>query len=110
MDGRLLSRASAFFALVLLLAAGTPARGQPDHGDYAAADIAYGARLYAAHCAQCHGATGDSVGTVNLRSGKFKNASTDQQLMGLLATGIPEHIAAIERNETGRFLKIALSS
>jgi len=89
MDGRLLSRASAFSALVLLLAAGTPVRGQTPRDDYGAADIAYGARLYTTHCAQCHGATGDSVGTVNLRSGKFKNASTDQQLMGLLATGIP---------------------
>ena len=89
MDSRLISKTSAFFALVLLLAAGTPARGQTTRGDYGAADIAYGARLYTTHCAQCHGATGDSVGTVNLRSGKLKNASTDQQLMGLLATGIP---------------------
>lgn len=89
MYGRLISRGSAFFALVLLLAAGTPVRGQTNRGDYGAADIAYGARLYTTHCAQCHGATGDSVGTVNLRSGKLKNASTDQQLMALLRAGIP---------------------
>jgi len=89
MDDRLISKASAFFALVLLLAAGTPVRGQTNRGDYGPADIAYGARLYTTHCAQCHGATGDSVGTVNLRSGKLKNASTDQQLMALLASGIP---------------------
>jgi putative heme-binding domain-containing protein len=89
MYGRLISRESAFFALVLLLAAGTPVRGQTNRGDYGAADIAYGARLYTTHCAQCHGATGDSVGTVNLRSGRLKNASTDQQLVALLARGIP---------------------
>ena len=89
MYSRLLSRTSAFFALVVLLVAGAAVRGQSNRGDYGAADIAYGARLYTTHCAQCHGATGDSVGTVNLRSGKLKNASTDQQLMALLATGIP---------------------
>jgi mono/diheme cytochrome c family protein len=79
MCGRLAFRESAFCALVLLLAAGQPARGQTIGGDYGPADIAYGARLYTMHRAQCHGATGDQVGTVDLRSGKFKNASTDPQ-------------------------------
>jgi putative heme-binding domain-containing protein len=89
MCGQLAFRESAFCALVLLLAAGGPARGQTIRGDYGAADIGYGARLYTMHCAQCHGATGDQVGTVDLRSGKFKNASTDQQLMNLVTSGIP---------------------
>jgi mono/diheme cytochrome c family protein len=79
MCSQLAFRESAFCALVLLLAAGQPARGQTIGGDYGPADIAYGARLYTMHCAQCHGATGDQVGTVDLRSGKFKNASTDPQ-------------------------------
>jgi putative heme-binding domain-containing protein len=78
-------------ALVLLVATGTPAlaQGGRDHADYVAADIAYGANLYAKHCSQCHGATGDSVGTVDLRSGKFKNASSEQQLTNLVRSGIP---------------------
>ncbi len=89
MNTRLTLREPAFVALVLLLAAGTPVRGQTTRSDYGAADIAYGARLYTMHCAQCHGATGDQVGTVNLRSGKFRNASTNQQIMNLVTSGIP---------------------
>lgn len=89
MCGQLAFRESAFCALVLLLVAGEPARGQTIRSDYGAADIAYGARLYTMHCAQCHGATGDQVGTVDLRSGKFKRASTDPQLMNLVTSGIP---------------------
>jgi putative heme-binding domain-containing protein len=61
---------------------------QDQHGVYAEADIAYGAQLYAAQCSMCHGPNGDQVGTVDLRSGRFRNASTDQQLSTLIRTGI----------------------
>ena len=47
-------------------------QGHPD--DYVRADIEYGARLYEQHCFGCHGATGDGVAGVDLRSGKFRNA------------------------------------
>jgi putative heme-binding domain-containing protein len=57
-------------------------------GEYAPADIAYGARLYDAQCTTCHGANGDGVGGVDLRSGKFRNATTDQDLMRVVTTGI----------------------
>jgi len=57
--------------------------------DYTRADIAYGSRLYAAQCATCHGASGDSVGGVDLRSGKFRNATTDQDLTSVIMNGIP---------------------
>jgi len=56
--------------------------------DYTQADIAYGSRLYAAQCATCHGASGDSVGGVDLRSGKFRNATTDQDLMSVIMNGV----------------------
>src|SRR5438477_5910265 len=56
---------------------------------YAAADIAYGARLYAAQCATCHGPTGDGVGGVDLRSGHFRHGTSDQDLMRIMTTGIP---------------------
>src|SRR5258708_249841 len=36
-------------------------------GEYAPADIAYGARLYDAQCTTCHGATGDGVGAQGAR-------------------------------------------
>ena len=58
--------------------------------DYTQADIAYGSRLYAAQCATCHGASGDSVGGVDLRSGKFRNATTDQDLTSVIMNGIPD--------------------
>lgn len=57
-------------------------------GEYAQADIEYGSRLYSAQCATCHGPAGDSVTGVNLRSGRFRNAATDQELARLITTGI----------------------
>src|SRR5213082_1680327 len=63
--------------------------GFAGQGDYAPADIAYGSRLYDAQCTTCHGATGDGVGGVDLRSGKFRNAVTDQDLVRVITTGVP---------------------
>ena len=57
-------------------------------GEYAPADIAYGSRIYDAQCTTCHGANGDGVGGVDLRSGKFRNATTDQDLTRVITTGI----------------------
>jgi len=57
-------------------------------GEYAPADIAYGARLYDAQCVTCHGASGDGVGGVDLKSGKFRNAVTDQDLARIVTTGV----------------------
>ena len=68
-------------------AAQPPATAHP--GEYAPADIAYGSRLYDAQCTTCHGANGDGVGGVDLRSGKFRNAVTDQDLTRVVLTGIP---------------------
>jgi putative heme-binding domain-containing protein len=67
-----------------VLAAAAAAAAQ----DYSAADIAYGARLYDAQCTTCHGANGDGVGGVNLRSGTFRNAVTDQDLSRVITNGI----------------------
>ena len=76
---------------MLLAGSGGALRAQNtlDHpGDYAPADIDYGSRIYAAQCSTCHGPTGDGVAGVNLRSGKFRNASTDQDLARIVTTGI----------------------
>jgi len=70
----------------LRLAAQAP---QAHPGEYSAADIAYGARLYDAQCTTCHGPNGDGVGGVDLKSGKFRNAVTDQELTRVIAGGIP---------------------
>jgi putative heme-binding domain-containing protein len=68
-------------------------RGQTDHPGsavYSRVDIEAGARVYEAACAGCHGAKGDQVGTVNLRTGRFRRASSDQDLRTLIANGIPD--------------------
>jgi putative heme-binding domain-containing protein len=54
---------------------------------YPDVDIAHGATLYTARCAPCHGAQGDAIGGVNLRSGKFRNAITDRDLAGFIRAG-----------------------
>jgi len=61
-----------------------------DHaGQYPAADIAAGSRVYAANCASCHGATGVGVGGIDLRRGRLPRAATDEALAALVASGIP---------------------
>jgi putative heme-binding domain-containing protein len=69
----------------LVAAQGTP----PLHdAQYSDADISYGAGVYTSRgCVTCHGVQGDGVGGVNLRSGTFKNALTDQDLGRFIRTG-----------------------
>lgn len=60
-----------------------------DHaGQYAMTDIVFGAQLYAAQCVNCHGAGGDGVGGVNLRTGTIRRATTDRELQLLITQGI----------------------
>jgi putative heme-binding domain-containing protein len=68
---------------------GAPPAAAALPGVYGPADVAYGGRLYDAQCTTCHGANGDGVGGVDLRSGKFRNAATDQDLVRVITTGIP---------------------
>src|SRR5258708_29087507 len=56
--------------------------------EYAAADVAYGARIYDAQCTTCHGSNGDGVGGVDLKSGTFRNDTNDHHLMRNVTTGI----------------------
>lgn len=94
---RLHFRSSSTFSALCLagvfLCAGRQLLGQApvqDHpGQYDRADIEYGSRVYTAHCATCHGATGEGVGTANLRSGRFQRAATDRDLGQLITNGIP---------------------
>ena len=80
--------AAALLAGGPLVAAQNPTfQGHPE--DYPRVDIEYGATIYAAECERCHGANGDGVSGVNLRSGVFRNAKTDQQLRGVITNGFP---------------------
>ena len=81
-------------AVGLLLSAGFLAaqnptlQGHPE--DYSRADIEYGARLYSEHCDRCHGPNGTGVSGVDFKSGKFRHAATDRQLIAVITSGFPE--------------------
>src|SRR5882672_5576892 len=72
------------------LSAHAAGQGQTVHeGQYAQSDIIRGQGVYRAQCSTCHGTTGDAVGTVDLRRGRFRNAKSDEDLARLIGTGIP---------------------
>lgn len=77
----------AALATALLAAAGTAAA--QEHS-YAPSDIENGRGLYQANCLGCHGNNGDAVEGANLGSGRFRRASSDEDLIALIRTGIPE--------------------
>jgi putative heme-binding domain-containing protein len=77
-------------ALVFTVAARVSAQQPAEHaGEYAQADIQYGATIYSTQCTQCHGPTGDQVAGVDLRSGRFRNAASDDDLRRIVTLGIP---------------------
>ncbi len=79
----------AVFGLAIAAPVAGHAQATSTHpGEYAPADIAYGSRTYDAQCTTCHGSTGDGVGGVDLRSGKFRNAVTDQDLARVITNGV----------------------
>src|SRR4051812_26698738 len=78
-------------AIVLALAT---AQAPLHDAQYPDADIAYGAKLYASKCVECHGPQGDGIGGVNLRSGKFRNAVIDRDLERFIRTGSPAGMPA----------------
>ena len=45
--------------------------------------------MYGANCAFCHGAAGDAVPNVDLRSGKFRKAASDEDLARVITAGVP---------------------
>src|SRR5579871_3772601 len=51
-------------------------------------DIDRGAALYGANCAVCH-ASGNGVAGVNLATGQFRHATSDDDLVAIIHNGIP---------------------
>ena len=76
------------WVLLATVATGPRLLAQDHTGNYPPMDIENGALLYGANCAQCHGAGGDGIPGVELKTGTFKRAPTDQDLAQLLTTGI----------------------
>ena len=56
---------------------------------YTRSEVENGARLYQGSCATCHGPKGDTVRGVALLSGRFQRASTDEELVKIIVSGIP---------------------
>lgn len=75
----------AFIAVcALILTAGA----LPAQHSYTPGDIEDGQRLFSASCAVCHGPEGEAVPGVDLGHGKFKRASSDEDLVKIIQKGI----------------------
>jgi putative heme-binding domain-containing protein len=81
-----LRRLAVIVAMTLAVFASAPRAQQPPLDPVR---LETGARLYASHCATCHGPNGDLTGGVNLRAGQFKRAVTDLDIMNTIVTGVP---------------------
>jgi putative heme-binding domain-containing protein len=91
-----------FMAASLLVFAWSGLLAAQEHvGQYSQADVENGFNLYNSNCITCHGANGDSVPTVNLRSGQFRRAASDSDLNRLIQTGIPGTAMPPGRFSTG---------
>lgn len=75
-------------ALFAFLSARSVAQ-QTHVGEYAAADIQRGAQLFSTRCTSCHGSAGDQVPQVNVLSGRFSRAPSNDDLAALIKNGIP---------------------
>ena len=58
-------------------------------GQYNQGDVELGFTLFNANCITCHGANGDGIPGINLRTGQFRRVVTDSDLNRLIQTGIP---------------------
>jgi putative heme-binding domain-containing protein len=77
---------------LLAVAAGWTAVGaqvNQDHGQYDAAVIEAGRRLYGQQCRACHGNTGDGVPAVDLKVGRFASADNDEAIAKVITGGVP---------------------
>lgn len=52
-------------------------------------EIAEGGRLFQSNCTGCHGTAGDQIQGVALMSGKFRRATSDDEVAGIIRKGVP---------------------
>ncbi len=82
-----LSRCSIIVqTLIAASALSVPLAGQQR---YLSLDVENGSRLYRNNCFVCHGPEGASIPGVDFRRGQFKRASSDEDLLRVIASGVP---------------------
>ena len=54
-----------------------------------AADLVDGERAFRNSCANCHGPDGDQIAGIDLGRGRFRRPMSDDDLIGIIRTGIP---------------------
>jgi cytochrome c oxidase cbb3-type subunit III len=64
-------------------------RISPAQQRYLSSDVENGSRLYRSNCFACHGPDGNSIPGVDFRRGQFKHASSDEDLLRIIASGVP---------------------
>src|ERR1051326_4400080 len=52
-------------------------------------EVSEGGRLFQSNCTGCHGSAGDQVQGVALMSGKFRRATNDDEVAGIIRKGVP---------------------
>src|SRR6185436_6875837 len=59
-----------------------------DHSDYSRADVERGQQIYTVQCQICHGVNGDNIPGIDLKFGKFRRVSSDEDIARTVTTGI----------------------
>jgi len=77
------------FAMRAILLSVLCFRPIPSQQRYLSSDVENGSRLYRNNCFACHGPDGNSIPGVDFRRGQFKRASSDEDLLRVIAFGVP---------------------
>lgn len=100
------ARSSALrVSIVVVLGSQTHLPGQQH---YLPLDVENGSRLYRSNCFACHGPEGNSIPGVDFRRGQFKRVSDDDDLLRVIANGVPgTAMPPTAINDSGRLAIVA---
>src|SRR5579863_9375328 len=73
--------------ILIALFAATPAL--PQAHSYTKSEVEDGMRLYRTTCISCHGSEGASISGIDLGRGKFRHASSDEEIAKVIMSGVP---------------------